>query len=394
MANLEIPKELMVEARKHDMYLTPIGKDTYELFFGPQHMATENFSIILKIDGNRVEKAIVNPGFLHRGFEKLAENRPWFTNIALLLRICVPESDVPENIYSIAVDEIIGWEVPERAMWIRTVVLEMARVSAWMFWIMGFGNEIGLYTVGQWAAAYRERFMRLFEELTGGRVYHIYTVPGGVRRDIPGDRWLRELRDTVEYLKSKLKDFDEILFDNYITFERTEGVGVMDKKFALKHAVTGPNLRAVGVPYDVRKDDPYYLYPELDFEVPVLREGDSLARVLVRRYELDQDLYILEQLLDTGPPSGPYMVKDPKLKNLPRFKVPAGDAYAHVESTKGDFGAYVVSDGSHKPYRVHIRGPSQSHGVTVLEELLKGARLADVPVILKTLDNCPPDIDR
>ena len=394
MTNLEVPKELKEEAKAHDMYLHPIDKDTYELFFGPQHMATENFSIILKMDGSRVEKAIVNPGFLHRGFEKLAEQRPYFTNIALLLRICVPESDVPENIYSMAVDEIVGWEVPERAQWIRTVVLEMARMSAWMFWIMGFGNEIGLYTAGQWAAAYRERFMRLFEELTGGRVYHIYTVPGGVRRDIPGDKWLRQLRDTVEYLKGKMKDFDEILFDNYIMFERTEGVGVMDKKFALKHAVTGPNLRAVGIPYDVRKDDPYLFYPELEFEVPVLKEGDSLARVLVRRYEMEQDLYILEQLLDMGPPSGPYMVKDARLKALPRFKPPKGDAYAHVESTKGDFGAYVVSDGTHKPYRVHVRGPSQSHGVTVLEELLRGARLADVPVILKTLDNCPPDIDR
>ncbi|NPA47244.1 MAG: NADH-quinone oxidoreductase subunit D [Thermococci archaeon] len=394
VSNLEVPRELRKEALKHDMYLKPISEDTYELFFGPQHMATENFSIILKMDGSRVEKAIANPGFLHRGFEKLAEQRPYFTNIALLLRICVPESDVPENIYSMAVDELVGWEVPERAIWIRTVVLEMARLASWMFWIMGFANEIGLYTAGSWAAAYRERFMRLFEELTGGRVYHIYTVPGGVRRDIPGDRWLRQLGDTVEYIKSKLKDFDEILFDNYITFARTEGVGVMDRKFALDHAVTGPNLRAVGVPYDVRKDDPYYLYPELDFEVPILNEGDSLARVLVRRYEMEQDLYILEQLLEMGPPGGPYMVQDKRLKSLPRFKVPAGSAWAHVESTKGDFGAYVVSDGTHKPYRVHIRGPSQSHGITVLEELLRGARLADVPVILKTLDNCPPDIDR
>ncbi|MCD6558728.1 MAG: NADH-quinone oxidoreductase subunit D [Palaeococcus sp.] len=394
MEKVEVPRELKEEAKAHDMYLYPIEKDTYELFFGPQHMATENFSIILKMDGSRVEKAIVNPGFLHRGFEKLAEQRPYFTNIALLLRICVPESDVPENIYSMAVDELVGWEVPERAQWIRTVVLEMARLSAWMFWIFGFGNELGLYTAGQWAVAYRERFMRLFEELTGGRVYHIYTIPGGVRRDIPGDKWLRQLRDTVEYIKAKMKDFDEILFDNYIVFERTEGVGVMDKKFALDHAVTGPNLRAVGIGYDVRKDDPYLFYPEVEFEVPILKEGDSLARALVRRYEIEQDLYILEQLLERGPPSGPYKVQDARLKALPRFKVPKGDAYAHVESTKGDFGAYVVSDGSHKPYRVHIRGPSQSHGVTVLENLLVGARLADVPVILKTLDNCPPDIDR
>jgi len=368
-------EELIREARQNGMELYPINRDTYELFFGPQHMATENFSIILKMDGNRVVKAIANPGFLHRGFEKLAEFRPWYTNIALLLRICVPESDVPEAIYSMAVDEIIGWEVPERAQWIRSF-------------------KLCVYTAGQWAAAYRERIMRIFEELTGARVYHIFTIPGGVRRDIPGDKWLRQVRDTVEYIRSKLPDFDNILFENYITYRRMEGIGVMDKKFALAEGVTGPNLRATGVAYDVRKDDPYLFYSEVEFEVPTLKEGDALARALVRRYELEQDLYIIEQLLEMGPPSGPYKVEDPRLKNLPRFKVPAGDAFAHVESTKGDFGAYVVSDGGNKPYRVHVRGPSIAHGIRVLEKLLVGARIADVPIILMSLDNCPPDIDR
>lgn len=386
--------ELVKEARENGMELLPLDKDTYELFFGPQHMATENFSIILKMDGHRVVKAIANPGFLHRGFEKLAEFRPWYTNIALLLRICVPEPDVPEAIYSMAVDELMGWEVPERAQWIRTVVLEMARVSSYLFWTMGLGFKLGVYTAGQWAAAYRERLMALFEELTGARVYHIYTIPGGVRRDIPSDKWLRQLKDTVEYIKDKLRDFDNVLFENYITHRRMEGIGVMDKKFALDEGVTGPNLRATGVAADVRKLDPYLFYPELDFEIPVLKEGDALARALVRRFELEQDLYILEQLLEMGPPSGAYKVQDPRLKALPRFKVPAGEAYAHVEATMGDFGAYVVSDGGSKPYRVQIRGPSIAHGIRVLEQLLVGARIADVPVILMSLGNCPPDIDR
>lgn len=381
--------ELVKEARENGMEILPLDKDTYELFFGPQHMATENFSIILKMDGHRVVKAIANPGFLHRDFEKLAEFRPWYTNIALLLRICVPEPDAPEAIYSMTVDELMEWEVPERAQWIRTVVLEMARVSSYLFWTMGLGFKLGVYTAGQWAAAYRERLMALFEELTGARVYHIYTIPGGVRRDIPGDRWLRQLKDTVEYIKGKLKDFDNVLFENYITHRRMEGIGVMDGKFALDEGATGPNLRATGVAADVRKLDPYLFYPELDFEIPVLKEGDALARALVRRFELEQDLYILEQLLEMGPPDGAYKVQDPRLKALPRFKVPAGEAYAHVEATMGDFGAYVVSDGGSKPYRVQIRGPSISHGIRVLEQLLVGARIADVPVILMSLGNCP-----
>ncbi len=387
-------EELSKKARENGMELLPLEKDTYELFFGPQHMATENFSIILKMNGRRVDKAIANPGFLHRGFERLAEHRPWQSNVALLLRLCVPEPDVPENIYSMAVEELKGWEVPERAQWLRTTVLEMSRVSSYLFWTMNLAFKLGIYTPGNWAAAYRERIMALFEKLTGGRVYHIYTIPGGVRRDIPDENWLKELEETVKYIKGKLQDFDDVFFENSITHKRLDGIGKMDKDYCMEEGVTGPNLRATGIEHDVRKDDPYLLYPDIDFQIPTLEEGDALARTLIRRFELEEDLYILEQLIDMGPPSGDHKIPDSEIGSLPDLQIPEGDAYSHVEATVGDFGAYVVSKGDNTPYRVQVRGPSISHGIRVLENLLKGATIADVPVILASLGNCPPGIDR
>ncbi len=386
--------ELAKEARENGMELLPLEKNTYELFFGPQHMATENFSLILKMDGHRVDKAIANPGFLHRGFERLSEHRPWHANVALLLRTCVPEPDVPEAVYSMAVDELMGWDVPERAQWIRTTVLEMARVSHYLFWFMNMAFKLGVYTAGNWAAAYRERILASFERLTGGRVYHIYNVPGGVRRDIPDEKWLDELEETVEYIEDKLSEFDDILFENYIAHKRLKGIGVMDKEYALDEGVTGPNLRATGVESDVRKDDPYLYYSNLDFEVPTLERGDALSRTLIRRFELEEDLYILKQLLDIGPPSGEHQIYDSEVGSLPDMEVPKGDSYSHVEATIGDFGAYVVSDGQNTPYRVQIRGPSISHGIRVLEDMVTGETIADAPVILASLGNCPPDIDR
>lgn len=387
-------EELIKEARENGMELLPLEKNTYELFFGPQHMATENFGLILKMDGHRVDKAIANPGFLHRGFEKLSEHRPWHANIALLLRTCVPEPDVPEAVYSMAVDELMGWEVPERGQWIRTTVLEMARVSHYLFWIMNMAFKLGVYTAGNWAGSYRERILASFEKLTGGRVYHIFNVPGGVRRNIPDENWVKELQETVEYIENKLSEFDDIFFENYVTHKRLKDVGVMDKDYAMEEGVTGPNLRATGVKHDVRKDDPYLLYSDLDFKVPTLGDGDALSRMMIRRFELEEDLYILRQLLDTGPPSGDHMVSDSEIGSLTDMNVPEGDAYAHVEASIGDFGIYVVSDGDNTPYRVQIRGPSISHGIRVLEEMVTGETIADTPVIIASVGNCPPDIDR
>jgi len=392
--------------KAHELVEIDAKEGLYELFMGPQHMATENFGIVLRIKGNVVERAAPDPGFLHRGFEKGAEFRNWINNVAFILRLCVPEPDVNEAAYSMAVESLAGWEPPLRAQYIRTLVLEMARYSAFLFWTGTMANEIGLYTAGQWAIADRERILWLFEELTGVRVYHIYIFPGGVRRDIP-DGWIEKLKRTVKYLKERLKDYDRLFFENKITIDRLEGLGKISRKDAIGWGVTGPNLRATGAKIDVRSYDPYLVYEDLNFEPQTANEGDALARMIVRRLEMAHSLELIEEIIEKMP-SGE--VQCPELKRAFKAsfatKIPEGDSFAHVESSKGDFGYYIVSAtgnkglhnsskiGSSKPYRLHVRGPSFTHAFHVLPKLLKGVKIADVPVIYKSLDICPPDADR
>ncbi|OYT55276.1 MAG: NADH dehydrogenase subunit D [Desulfurococcales archaeon ex4484_217_2] len=365
------------------------GRETFELIIGPVHMETENFSIIVTVEGDTVVEAKVNAGFLHRAFEKLAENRTYIQNVPLLLRVCVPDPDHAETAYSMAVEQLLDIEIPDRAKYIRTIVLEMARISAHLFWTFGMSAAVGLYTVGQWSVADRERFIELFEELTGARIYHIYNFPGGVRYDLPMG-WTDKLMKVVNYMEKRLKEYDKVFFENDILITRSRGLAKISTEEAISLGVTGPNLRATGVPYDFRKLDPYAAYPYIDFEIPTGKYGDAYDRIMVRRREIEISLNIIKQAIKELP-SGPIMAPIP---HPLYYNVPPGDAYARVESSKGEFGFYVVSDGSDRPWRVHIRGPSFIHGVQLLEKLLKNVRIADIPVVLKSLDNCPPDIDR
>ncbi len=372
----------------------------YELFIGPQHVGiTGNFLVHLWVDGDTVVKAEAHPGYLHRGFEKLMERRTWYMNVALIPRICVPEPDVNEAAYAMAVESLMDWEIPERAKYIRAMVLEMARIGAHLFGLGGHAGSLGLYTVSHWTIGDRDYILDLFEQLTGARIYHIYIFPGGVRWDIP-DGFLRKLEKVLNYLERRLEFYDNILFKNKIVFERTPGIGVIPKDKAIEWGVSGPNLRACGYEYDIRKIDSYAAYPDLDFEIPhypdlgefdVLSDGgDAYTRLVIRRLEIEQSINILRQIIKKMP-SGDYTLKRP---NPLAWKVPEGYAYARVESSKGEYGYLVVSDGGKMPYRVHVRGPSYTHGVNVIETILKGANIADVSQILFSLDICPPDLER
>ncbi len=367
----------------------------FEYFIGPQHVGiTGNFGVHLKAVGDEIIEARANPGYLHRGFEKLIEQRRWIQNIPLVCRICVPDPDVNEVAYSLAVEEIAGMEVPRRAQFLRVMVLEMSRLQAHLLYFGGIAGALGLYTIPQWTVGDRDYLLDRFEELTGGRVYHIYTTIGGVRRDVP-EGFTQRLRKTLQYLLQRLKDYDRLMFDNAIFKRRTIGVAVIEQDYALSMGVTGPNLRATGVQADVRRDDPYLVYPELEFDIPTLSGGDIHDRVMIRRLEFEQSIRILQQVLDeldrtTGEP----VLNKEVLRNPFDWAPPPGDAFVRVESSKGEYGYYVVSDGGIKPYRVHVRGPSLSHGILVLEDLLKGARVADVAPFMFSLDVCPPDIDR
>ncbi len=364
----------------------------YELNFGPNHPGIEgNYALKVKLHGDVVVAARADGGYLHRGFEKLMEGRLWIQNIALVPRICVPDPVPMEVCYSMAVEVLNDMEVPERAQWLRVLQLELSRIAAHLFTFGGHAATTGMYTTMYWGVADRDLILDLFEEWTGGRVYHIYNIPGGVRRDIPAG-FLDRVSHTMDYIESRLPDYDNLFFTNQVFVDRARDTGPMNQQQALEWGVTGPNLRATGLAFDVRRDDPYLVYDQIDFEIPTEAPGDAWARTLVRRQELKQSIHIVRQVVEKLPSvGGPVRTQIP---NPLAWNVPAGETYTRVESSKGELGYYVVSDGGDKPYRVHIRGPSSMHAVQVLEQLAVGARLEDVAQIMFSLDACPPEVDR
>lgn len=364
----------------------------YELNFGPNHPGIEgNYALQLTLQGDEVVAARADGGYLHRGFEKLMEGRLWIQNIALVPRICVPDPAPMEMCYSLAVEEIGGLDVPERAQWIRVMQLELSRIAAHLFTFGGHAATTGMYSNMFWGVADRDMILDLFEELTGGRVYSIYNIPGGIRRDLP-EGYAGRVSNTLDYIESRLSDYDNLFFSNAVFINRAKGVGVMNQQQALEWGVTGPNLRATGLPFDVRRDDPYLVYDQLEFDIPVEEAGDAWARTLIRRQELKQSIRIVRQVLKALPDiGGPIRCPIP---NPLAWNVPAGEAYARVESSKGETCYYVVSTGGDMPYRVHIRGPSSMHAVQVLENMAVGSRIEDVAQVMFSLDACPPEVDR
>lgn len=362
----------------------------YNLFIGPNHPGIEgNFSFKLTLEGDTIVKARTDAGYLHRGFEKLMEQRLFMQNVAIVPRICVPDPDPNEENYARAIEAIANIEVPRRAQFIRVMMLELSRIASHLFGFGGFAGTLGLYTVPNWTISDRDRILELFEALTGARVYHIYIIPGGVRRDLP-EGFIQRVRDTLRYIESKLPEYDNLLFENSIIRKRSRGIGVISPDKAMEWGVTGPNLRAAGFAHDVRIDDPYEVYNELEFDIPVAYESDALARMLVRRKEVEESIRIIRQVLDKMP-QGTVWNKQP---NPLKWRVPAGDAYVRTESSKGEYAYYMVSNGDIRPYRVHVRGASVTHGVHVLENLLVGTRIEDASQVMFSLDACPPEVDR
>jgi NADH-quinone oxidoreductase subunit D len=269
------------------------------------------------------------------------------------------------------------------------MVLELSRLAAQFLWMAGQSGSIGLYAVGQWAIADRDLILDLFEELTGARVYHMYIYPGGVRRDLPED-FLQRVSKLLTYMKKRLKDYDDIFINNASFKNRAIGVGVISKEEALNNGYVGQILRGCGIKADVRKDTPYLIYSELDFEVPTRTQGDVYARAQVRRDEMDQSIHILEQVIQKMP-EGEIMSKIPTHR---KFKLPKDDTWVKVESARGEFAYYMAGDGSEKIRRMQVRGPSLVHAYTLLEKLLVGAELSDVALIMNSLGICPPEIER
>ncbi|MCD6414207.1 MAG: NADH-quinone oxidoreductase subunit D [Candidatus Diapherotrites archaeon] len=360
----------------------------YDLPFGPAHPGPGNFSIKLKIRGEEVVSARSDPGYLHRGFEKLMEYRSPMQNAVLSDRICVFEPLNWNLVHAEAVDTLIGTNVPERAKYIRVLMVELSRIQSHMIWYGAMSLATGFNTGFKMAFGYRDYILDLFELITGGRVYPTgYICPGGVRRDLPSG--------AVEKIKATLDKVEEMLkleeLENPSFEARAKGVGILSAKDAIALGATGPVLRGSGVEADVRKDAPYEIYRQLDFKVPTRKEGDAYARCMVGIDEMKESIYIIEQVLDSLP-SG--KVREPSLKPELSVEIPNGEVYIRNEISRGEAAMYMVGNGGTTPYRVKIRGPSFLHLIPVLEHILPGNSISDVPAIYWSLNSCPADMDR
>ncbi len=361
-----------------------------ELYFGPQHLGMiGNFSITLNVRGDRIVRAEANPGYLHRGFEKLMEGRSWIQNFPLVCRVNVIEPGSMEMVYSTAVENLAGVKVPPRGKYIRCIYLELSRIASHLFGLWAYSKTLGFETVGGWAMYHRDLILDLFEELTGGRVYNIYIWPGGVRRDLP-EGFEERTKDVLHEIGEKVPDYNQTFFENRLFHERARGVGVVSREEAMNTGGTGQVLRATGLEYDIRKVEPYGVYDEIDWDVPTREDGDAYSRIMVVRDEMIESVHAIFKLFDKLP-GGPVYNKIP---NPFKWNIPEGETYVRLESSRGELGLYLASDGGRKPYRAHFRTPSYPHGLTILEKALAGESISDTGNIMISLYVTAPEIDR
>ncbi|PLX40561.1 MAG: NADH-quinone oxidoreductase subunit D [Hyphomicrobiales bacterium] len=362
-----------------------------KLWQGPQHPGiTGNMSVELTVCGDEVVKGRTHVGYLHRGFEKLMERRTFIQCFPLVCRICVPEPDFNEYCYAAAIEELAGIEVPERAHWIRTLILEMGRINSYMMYMGGQSGSLGMGVIGQWTTYVRDLMLDRFEELTGARIYHMFILPGGVRDGLP-EGFAGRMEETLREVERTMQDVYDVMFCNAIYKKRTKGVGVIDRDLIDRYGVTGPNARACGVAKDVRRDQPYLKYAELDFEPVTGKDSDIYTRSDVRRRDVLMSIDLIRQIMGKIPDKGPVMSK---LPNVLHWKIPHGETYIRGECSRGEYGFYVVTDGSGYPRRINVRGPSYTHAMTLLEKMIVNVNIADVAGLMVSLHTYPPEIER
>ena len=363
-----------------------------KLWQGPQHPGiTGNMSIELTVCGDEVVEGKTHVGYLHRGFEKLMERRTFIQCFPIVCRICVPEPDFNEYCYAAAVEELAGIEVPERANWIRALILEMGRINSYLMYLGGQAGALGQGVIGQWATYVRDLMLDRFEELTGARIYHMFIMPGGVRDDLPVGFKTR-MEQTLQEVENTLNDIQNVMFRNAVFEKRTRGIGVIENEWLDSYGVTGPCIRAAGVPRDVRKDQPYLIYDQLDFDPVTGEDSDIYTRADVRRRDLLVSVDLIRQMLSRMPEnSGPTMAQVP---NVLHWKIEPGETYIRGECSRGEYGYYLVTDGSGYPRRVNVRGPSYTHAMALFERMVVNCNIADVAALLVSLHTYPPEIER
>jgi NADH-quinone oxidoreductase subunit D len=406
----------------------PISEERLVLNMGPQHPSTHGvLRLVLELEGETVTDARVVVGYLHTGIEKTTEYRNWTQGVTLVTRMDYLAPLFNETVYCLGVERLLGIETPERARLIRVMMMEINRLSSHWVWLATGGMELGALTAMTNGFRAREKCLDIFELITGLRMNHGYVRPGGVAQDLP-EGAIQEIRDWIVLMREELGGVEKLLRGQAIWVNRLKDVGWIGVEGCLALGVTGPLLRAAGLPWDLRKTDPYLGYEEFDFEVPTDDRGDCWARFVVRVAEMWESLKIVEQVLDRIEP-GPVMVDDPKvgwpaklalgpdglgnsLEHVGKimgtsmeslihhfklvtegFRVPAGQVYSAVESPRGELGAHVVSDGGTRPYRVHFREPSFVN-LQAVAALAEGALIADVIAAVASIDPVMGGCDR
>lgn len=381
---------------------------------GPQHPATHGvLRLVLELEGETVLKCTPHVGYLHRGTEKLAENQTYLSALPLMDRLDYLASMLTTQGYCLAVERLLGFEPPLRAKYIRTMVAEMARISSHLLWLATHALDIGAMTVFFYTFRERERILELFEILSGARLTTSYPRIGGVKQDV-SQEFLDRLYTFTEDFPQRIVEYETLIDQNPIWLKRTKGVGVISAEEAINWGLSGPILRGSGVPYDVRKFAPYDAYDQVDFEVPVGSNCDVYDRYRCRMLELRQSNRIIAQCIEklpVGPilsPNTPKYILPPKDDILTSMEsmvhhfvlitkgpisASAGEIYSAVEAPKGELGFFLVSDGTGKPYRMRIRGPSFVHA-SVLQKLCEGGLLADVIANIGSVDIVLGECDR
>ncbi len=390
----------------------PEHPDVVTINMGPSHPATHGvLRLVLQLDGERVVKCVPHLGYLHRGMEKIAENRTYLQFIPYTDRMDYLAPLASNVGFALAVEQLLGIRVPPRCEGIRVICCELARVGAHLLWLGTHALDLGAATVFFHTFKDREWHYDLIEDLCGARLTTSYTRVGGVMYDVTAD-WMKKLGEFVSGMPGRIDDYESLLTNNTIWLQRTQGVGKITTEQAIAHGMTGPSLRATGFEHDLRKARPYSGYESYDFEIPVGSEGDIYDRYLVRLEEMRQSLRILEQAI-RNLPDGPVNIDDPKIFLPPKkrtlegmeelihqfmiitegFECPPGEVYHSTEVPKGELGFYIVSTGGRSPYRLRIRSPSFNN-ISTLPLLVEGGLIADVVANIASLDPVMGEVDR
>ncbi len=388
------------------------GTTTTTVNFGPQHPAAHGvLRLVLEMDGEVVERADPHIGLLHRGTEKLIEYKTYLQAVPYFDRLDYVSPMCLEHGYALAVEKLLGIEPPPRGQYVRVLFAEITRILNHLLNVTTFAMDVGALSPALWAFEEREKLMEFYEGASGARMHAAYFRPGGIARDLPASME-KAIDDYMDTLPKVIGDIEHLLNENRIFKQRTVDIGMVSADDAIDWGFSGPMLRSAGVPWDLRKSQPYDVYGEMDFDVPVGTTGDCFERYMCRLEEMRQSIRIVKQCI-ANMPSGPVKTADPKITPPSRadmktsmealihhfklytegYRVPAGEIYAAVEAPKGEFGVFIVSDGSNKPYRCRIRAPGFLH-LAATDFLCKGHMLADTAAILGSMDIVFGEIDR